>query len=78
MTIAAIKRAYVRTYGDNGQTVAYVEWVDSRGNSGRTESPLARVDLGPRHLPRHTFGAHMHALFARAKREGVPMTRERW
>jgi len=69
-----ITRAYVRHYSDNGQTSAYVDWSDG----SRTEASLSRLDVGPHHGPRFTFGTHMHALFARAKREGVTPTRERW
>lgn len=63
-TIAKITRAYIRTYGDTGQVTSYVEWVDSRGEQGRTEG-------GPENL-------HMQALLARARREGVTVERERW
>ena len=35
--IAKITDAYVRHYSDNGQTKAYVEWIDNRGKAGRTE-----------------------------------------
>lgn len=55
--IAKITSAEVVTYKDSGQVKAYVTWVDHRGKSGTTEgSPN---------------GAHMQALLARAKREGV-------
>lgn len=68
-----IKRIYVRRYRDNGQRVAYCDWV----NGGRTEGTLAYTDhhRGPR-TP--SFGRHMHALFARAKREGLTLQRETW
>lgn len=59
-----ITRAYIRKYSDNGQTFAYVEWVDSKGETGRTEG---KPD-----------NAHMTALLQRAKREGVKVQRERW
>ncbi len=68
-----ITRAYVRRYRDNGQTTAYVEWA----NGSRTEGPL-------RHSEHHrgpatpSFGSHMHALFAAAKRNGVRLERETW
>ena len=62
--IATITKAYIRTYTDNGQTVAYVEWIDDRGKSGRTEGERSNV--------------HMQALLARAKREGVTVQRETW
>lgn len=63
--IAKITKAYVRTYTDNGQVTAYIEWLDQRNRSGRTEGA-------------YPPGEHMGALLARAKREGVPVTRERW
>jgi hypothetical protein len=62
--IKTITKAYIRTYGDNGQTTAYVEWVDGRGRAGRTEGK-------PDNL-------HMLALLARAEREGVTVKRETW
>lgn len=62
--IAKITKAYVRTYSDTGQVVAYVEWIDHKGESGRTE--------GKEHNP------HMAALLERAKREGVEIRHERW
>jgi hypothetical protein len=62
--ITKITSAYVRTYSDNGQTVAYVEWVDNKGKTGRTEG-------------RESNG-HMIALLLRAKREGVTVERQRW
>ena len=63
-SILRIVRAYTRTFSDTGQVTAYVEWIGSKGDQGRTEgSPN---------------GSHMTALFARAKREGVPITKERW
>jgi hypothetical protein len=62
--IARITAAYVRHYADNGQTVAYVEWLDGRGQAGRTEGPEHHV--------------HIAALLHRAKRTGVPVTRETW
>lgn len=62
--IARITRAYVRTYSDTGQVKTYVEWIDFRGRTGRTE--------GDRH------NAHMAALVTRGRREGVPLLCERW
>jgi len=57
--------AYVRHYSDNGQTTAYVEWVDTQGKTGRTEGP-----------PKN---AHMQALMSRYEREhGRPVAKEMW
>lgn len=62
--ITKITKAYIRTYTDSGQTTAYVEWVDRKGKTGRTEG---KPD-----------GTHMQALLQRAEREGVKVERERW
>lgn len=75
--IAKITRAYVRYYRDNGQTTATVEWLDHRDRWGRTES-TARWQESSHRRPTVTFGQHMHALFARAKREGLKLERETW
>lgn len=77
MPVINLTRVYVRRYTDNGQTVAYAEWQDSRGRSGRIEGSLRRSEhhRGPQ-TP--SFGSHMHALFARAKREGLRLERETW
>jgi hypothetical protein len=58
--------AYIRTYSDNGQTKAYVEWVDTRGKPGRTEG--------------HETNSHMRALMDRFEREniGKSVRRETW
>lgn len=69
--IAYITGAYVRHYGDNGQTTAYVEWVDGRGQRGRTEGPATLSTHQP-------IGTHMTALFERAKREGVEPYFDMW
>lgn len=61
-TIAQIKKAYIRTYPDSGQVTAYVEFIDSNGQSGRTEG--------------EPNGAHMKALLARARREGIKVEKE--
>jgi len=61
--IAKITKAYHRTYSDTGQQKTYVEWVDHKGKPGRTEGD-------------GRGGVHMRQLLARAKREGVPVTRE--
>lgn len=75
--IAKITKAYIRHYSDNGQTTAYVDWLDSKGKPGRTGGPALwlRDDLDQRHAP---DGEHMRALFARADREGVHISREVW
>ena len=57
-------RSYIRRYSDSGQTTAYVEWIDVKGQSGRTEGD-----------PR---GTHMRALMDRADREGAPFHYEVW
>ena len=62
--IARFTKAYIRTYSDTGQTVAYVEWIDSGGKVGRTEGP-----------PDH---AHIKELLAAARRAGVKVGRETW
>lgn len=68
-----IKRTYVRRYRDNGQIVAYVDWSDG----SRTESTL-RTFTARRSRVFRTFGEHMHALFNRARREGLTLQRETW
>ena len=62
--IQRITDAYVRHYTDNGQTTAYVEWVDREGKSGRTEG--------------QPDGAHMQALLKMAAWEGVAVREETW
>lgn len=62
--IVKVTKAYVRTYSDNGQITAYVEWIDGRGRTGRTEGSPAN--------------AHMQALMARAERDGNTVAREVW
>lgn len=70
-----ITRIYVRRYRDNGQTVAYIDWSDG----SRTEG-TARPYIHPKrqHIGVFSFGRHMHALFARGKREGLKLERETW
>lgn len=60
--IAKITRIYTRRSADNGQVTTYVEWVDRRGRTGRTEGSA--------------FSDHMRALISRGEREGVIPTRE--
>lgn len=62
--IARITKTYTRRYRDNASTVTYVEWIDGRGRSGRTEGTRDND--------------HMHALLQRASREGAPHTFETW
>lgn len=62
--IKEITKAYIRTYTDNGQTKAYVEWVDNKGKKGTTEGD-----------PEST---HMKALLDRAKREKVKIETQKW
>ena len=80
MTIAKITDAYFRDYRDSGQSMFYVEWVDDRGNHGRTEGPTRKSVTGVTFAgaddPR--FGWHMCALLNRAKREGIEVRRETW
>lgn len=70
--IARITRAYTRHYSDNGDTKSYVEWIDTNGETGRTEGDA----YGKNYM--EPVGAHMQALFARAIREGVNPTSEVW
>lgn len=62
--ITKITKAYTRTYSDNGMTKTYIEWVDDKGDTGRTEGDAKN--------------SHMAALLARAAREGVKHTKETW
>ena len=62
--ITRITKAYIRTYTDNGQTKAYVEWIDDHDRTGRTEG--------------EPDNAHMQALLDRAEREGIQIERQRW
>lgn len=66
------KRIYVRRYRDNGQVFAYAE--HSRGRTG------GAANYGTHHRGPSTpsFGRHMHALFAAAKRQGLRLERETW
>ncbi len=74
MTIAKITDAYVRTYSDNGQTKAYVEWVDYKGQAGRTEGDVYALEG----TLAQVYGDHMGALMARAICMGVEIRREVW
>lgn len=72
--ITRITKAYIRKYSDNGQTVAYVEWIDGKGKTGRTEGSEHRDCC----IPTPHFGTHMQALLDRATREGVTVERQQW
>lgn len=72
--ISKITRAYVRTYSDNGQTKACVEWIDHRGQTGRTEGDV-RAKTGTLAA---VYGDHMGALMARAICSGIEIQREVW
>ena len=74
--IAKITRAYVRHYRDNGQTTAYVEWIDHNGTAGRTEGAVLSKRPGP--TLAETYGLHMGALIARAICHGVEVERQTW
>lgn len=60
--IAKITKIYTRHYSDNGRTKTYVEFLDNKGKSGRTEG--------------NASGLHMQALIQRGQREGVKHTTE--
>ncbi len=65
------KRIYVCRYMNNNSVVAYAEYR----NGSRTEGHLHYE--GDRRRGYHpAFGAHMHALFAAAKRQGLRLERE--
>lgn len=68
-----IKRILVRRYSDTGQVTAYAEYADG----SRTEASINRFDVGHGRVA-ITCGTHMHAIFARAKREGLRLQRETW
>lgn len=72
--MSKIKRIYVRRYRDNGQVCAYVEWADGSRTEGAAFKHCRRSPLP--YLA--SFGPHMHALFARAKREGLTLEKETW
>jgi hypothetical protein len=62
--IKEITKAYIRTYTDNGQTKAYIEWVDDKGKKGTTEGDPEN--------------SHMKALLDRAKREKIKIETQKW
>lgn len=43
--IARITKAYIRKYSDSGQIQAYVEWIDGRGATGRTEGEPCNLHI---------------------------------
>lgn len=81
-TIARVERFYIRHYRDNGSTVAYCEWIDSKGQRSRTEGQPRGIAGagGPGTICAfgYHFGAHMSALAARADREGISIETETW
>ena len=74
--IAKITAAYTRHYRDNGQTMAYVEWIDHNGRAGRTEGPVNPVKPGATMAEK--YGVHMGALIARAICQGVNVEHQVW
>ena len=72
MSALKFKRVYVRRYSDTGQVTAYAEH-----NKGRTEGSLHYPD-SPHRICVPTFGTHMHALFAAAKRQGLRLEKDNW
>lgn len=62
--ILRITKAYVRTYRDSGQRTAYVEWVDTNVETGRTEG--------------NEHGTHMTALLSSAIRNGLEIKEQIW
>lgn len=77
-----ITKAYIRHYSDNGQNKAYVEYADGT----RTEGEALEADqpcpccgqVMESNAGAFRLETHMAALFARARREGVPIETERW
>lgn len=63
-SIASITKVYTVCYRDNGQVTTYVEWVDTRGQVGRTEGSATN--------------GHMAAMINRGEREGIAHTQETW
>ena len=59
--ITKILSANITKYWDNGRTIAYIDWRDSRGKTGTTSGD-----------PKNP---HMQALLTRAEREGVTVTK---
>jgi hypothetical protein len=62
--IEKVTKAEIIKYSDSGQRTAYVYWVDSKGEKGRTEGSPGNL--------------HMKALVARARREKVKVERKTW
>ena len=62
--IVKITRMYTRTYTDNGQVTTYVEWMDNKGKTGRTEGPASN--------------GHMKALIEGGQQEGLQLEIETW
>ena len=59
--IDKIIAAHVITYSDTGEKVGSIEWIKTNGDVGVTKGSL--------------HSTHIDALFARARREGVPIKR---
>jgi uncharacterized protein with PIN domain len=77
--IRKITAAYIRKHTDNGQTVAFVEWMDHKGRAGRTEGAVnKRCECCGAKVAHDGLGAHMAALFDYAKRQGVEIKHETW
>lgn len=74
--IAKITAAYTRHYRDNGQTTAYVEWIDHNGRAGRTEGAVNRTKPGATMAEK--YGPHMGSLIARAICQGVNVEHQVW
>jgi len=81
--IAKFTKAYVRHYRDNGQTTAYIEWVDRDGKTGRTEGNVRQpwAAMNPdkhRYSLCAVFGLHMGTLLAKAICNGLEIERQTW
>ncbi len=68
--ITKVTKVYLRHYTDSDQKSVYVEWIDEKGEVGRTESYLYKSSGKP--------GLHMIALLNHAKRDGITMEYQTW
>lgn len=75
--ITTITKAYVRKYSDSGQVTAYVEWIDHKGRTGRTEGGAPGTPC-PCCGAKRKATTHMGALFERAERQGIVVERQEW